>query len=346
MHRRRISLADKLKIKEEYNRFPEKTHDEFADWAKHEFKLTKRLDRSTVSKILKYPVVETCHLARKAKFECKYPDMETELYEWIKFWEDLKIPLVDSNVIVEKAIQLLAQKGIETALSNGWLDRFKRRYNIKSRRLYGESASTDIDVVNSGRAEMLNFVKADIFNMDETAFFCCLVPSKRMSTKPFNRRKQNKKRITVAITSNVAGTCKPPLLFVGSANRSRCFGRASPCELGVQYTSTKKAWMTRSVFGSWLEKFNAQMCAEKRHVILLLDNASSHRYEGELSNTSIAMLPPNTTSSLQPQDAGVIRSFKAKLSRMKTQDTIRKAEKLLQTVVQGEIVKNEDPRHN
>ncbi|CAK4106295.1 unnamed protein product, partial [Aphanomyces euteiches] len=67
---------------------------------------------------------------------------------------------------------------------------------------------------------------------------------------------------------------------------------------------------------------------------------------GELSNTSIAMLPPNTTSSLQPQDAGVIRSFKAKLSRMKTQDTIRKAEKLLQTVVQGEIVKNEDPRHN
>ncbi|CAK4287637.1 unnamed protein product, partial [Aphanomyces euteiches] len=44
------------------------------------------------------------------------------------------------------------------------------------------------------------------------------------------------------------------------------------------------------------------------------------------------MLPPNTTSSLQPQDAGVIRSFKAKLSRMKTQDTIRKAEKLLQTV--------------
>ncbi|KAH9078292.1 hypothetical protein Ae201684P_019383 [Aphanomyces euteiches] len=149
-----------------------------------------------------------------------------------------------------------------------------------------------------------NFAKADIYNMDETSYFYCSVPTKCMSTKPFNGRKQNKKRITIAITTNASGTCKPPLLFVGPADRPRCFRGATPEELEVQYASSKKAWMTRSVFGSWVQNFNSEMCAEGRHVLLLLDNASSHQYEGELSNTSIAMLPPNTTSFLQPQDAG------------------------------------------
>ncbi|KAF0744692.1 hypothetical protein Ae201684P_018836 [Aphanomyces euteiches] len=177
-----------------------------------------------------------------------------------------------------------------------------------------------------------NFAKADIYNMDETSYFYCSVPTKCMSTKSFNGRKQNKKRITIAITTNASGTCKPPLLFVGPADRPRCFRGATPEELEVQYASSKKAWMTRSVFGSWVQNFNSEMCAEGRHVLLLLDNASSHQYEGELSNTSIAMLPPNTTSFLQPQDAGVIRSFKAKISRVKTQSTIQKAEDLLQRV--------------
>ncbi|CAK4109870.1 unnamed protein product [Aphanomyces euteiches] len=84
MHHQRISLADKLKIKAEYDRFPEKTHGELAEWVKEELKLKKRLDRSTISKILKSQVQETFHLSRKADIPSKFPTMETELYEWIK----------------------------------------------------------------------------------------------------------------------------------------------------------------------------------------------------------------------------------------------------------------------
>ncbi|CAK4101312.1 unnamed protein product [Aphanomyces euteiches] len=84
MQRQRISLADKLKIKAEYNRNPEKTHEVLAEWAKEELKLTKRLDRSTISKILKSQVQDTFHLSRKANIPSKFPAMETELYEWIK----------------------------------------------------------------------------------------------------------------------------------------------------------------------------------------------------------------------------------------------------------------------
>ncbi|KAH9106202.1 hypothetical protein AeMF1_018118 [Aphanomyces euteiches] len=323
MLRQRITIADKIKIKEEHPRHPEKTHEELSKWAKDEFKLSKCLDRSTISKILKYEVREHVNLSCKSYIGCKFPVMEQELYQWIKVWEDLKIPIVDGNMILEKGMQLLQQHNVQSSLSNGWLDRFKKRYNIKSRRLYGRAQLI---------IETRNFEKRDIFNMDETAYFYCTTPSKSMTTKAFKGRKSSKKRITVAITSNTDGCAKPPLLFVGATNQPRCFQGARPDELGLQYASAKKGWMTRTVFGNWVQNFNAEMAAENRHVLLLLDNASSHQYEGDLSNTSIVMLPPNTTSHLQPQDAGVVRSFKAKISKLKAQSTIQKAENLLATV--------------
>ncbi|KAI0992064.1 hypothetical protein K3495_g16122, partial [Podosphaera aphanis] len=49
---------------------------------------------------------------------------------------------------------------------------------------------------------------------------------------------------------------------------------------------------------------------EQRHVLLLLDNAPSHIPNGlELSNVEIQFLPPNTTSRMQPMDAGAVDKF-------------------------------------
>jgi aspartyl/asparaginyl beta-hydroxylase (cupin superfamily) len=56
------------------------------------------------------------------------------------------------------------------------------------------------------------------------------------------------------------------------------------------------------------------MCKEDRHVLLLVDNASSHM-DFNLSHVKIHFLPPNTTAELQPLDAGIIRSFKAHYRR-------------------------------
>lgn len=55
------------------------------------------------------------------------------------------------------------------------------------------------------------------------------------------------------------------------------------------------------------------MRREGRNVLLILDNASSYA-SGDLAltNVRIAKLPPNTTPCLQPLDAGVIASFKAR----------------------------------
>lgn len=65
---------------------------------------------------------------------------------------------------------------------------------------------------------------------------------------------------------------------------------------------------------------------EGRHILLLLDNASSHRINETPSNIQIKMLPPNTTAFLQPQDAGIIASLKAWIKRRQTKHALEMEE--------------------
>jgi DDE superfamily endonuclease len=70
--------------------------------------------------------------------------------------------------------------------------------------------------------------------------------------------------------------------------------------------------MTSIFFETYLRQFNAHI--GRTHgdkVLLLIDNAPNHAFEHlTLSHIEICPLPPNTTSKLQPLDAGIISSFK------------------------------------
>ena len=49
----------------------------------------------------------------------------------------------------------------------------------------------------------------------------------------------------------------------------------------------------------------------ERQILLYMDNVSSHvASDVSLSNVTIKFLPANTTSCLQPLDAGIIKTFK------------------------------------
>ncbi len=70
--------------------------------------------------------------------------------------------------------------------------------------------------------------------------------------------------------------------------------------------------MQTNLFHHWLGKLNTNMRCARRHILLLLDNASTHTEPSTpLSNIRIHYFPPNTTAHLQPCDAGLIHSFKA-----------------------------------
>ncbi|KAF0683776.1 Aste57867_24160 [Aphanomyces stellatus] len=66
------------------------------------------------------------------------------------------------------------------------------------------------------------------------------------------------------------------------------------------------------------------MKAANRRVLLLLDNASSHKCVGvDLTHVRVLLLPPNTTAWLQQMDAGIIASFKCHYKRHQMDNVIK-----------------------
>ncbi|KAF0702727.1 hypothetical protein AaE_015751 [Aphanomyces astaci] len=191
-----------------------------------------------------------------------------------------------------------------------------------------EAGSTPPETVEAGRAEMqtitTGYEPADIYNMDETSFFYCLSPHRSITRNRVPGTKKSKKRITLALTSNADGSHMVDPLFIGSAMRPRCFGGQTGAELGFDYHSSKKAWMNGGIFNSYLDAMNTKMVEQGRRILMLVDNAPPHQVNADtqLTNVSIRMLPPNTTAYLQPQDAGFIASFKAKVKQRQLQNAL------------------------
>ena len=66
-----------------------------------------------------------------------------------------------------------------------------------------------------------------------------------------------------------------------------------------------------------LNIFNKQLVKQERRILLFIDNVSSHdpTLKDKFSNINIIFLPKNTTSRLQPLDAGIIKNFKVHYRR-------------------------------
>ncbi|XP_066150292.1 tigger transposable element-derived protein 4-like [Euwallacea fornicatus] len=103
---------------------------------------------------------------------------------------------------------------------------------------------------------------------------------------------------------------KEPLLIIGKAARPRAFKNIDLNKLPVMWKFNKKAWMTVDIMTEWLRDFDRQMGAQKRQILLFLDNACSHPKEINLKNIKLCFLPPNCTSVCQPLDQGIIKNFK------------------------------------
>ena len=77
----------------------------------------------------------------------------------------------------------------------------------------------------------------------------------------------------------------------------------------VTYRSNKHGWMTTPIFTEFLNSLNNKMKWQNRHILMFLDNCSSHPHV-ELSNIKLVFYPKNTTSRLQAMDQGVIANLK------------------------------------
>jgi len=114
------------------------------------------------------------------------------------------------------------------------------------------------------------------------------------------------------LTYNANGTKKLPPLFIHHYENPRALFGKKKENLPVQYYWNKTAWMQVSIWNDFLKKLNIQMYRENRKILLLVDNAPTHAINNPelLTHIKVHFLPPNTTSHLQPLDAGIIHSFK------------------------------------
>ena len=83
--------------------------------------------------------------------------------------------------------------------------------------------------------------------------------------------------------------------------------------------------MILEIFSNWLEDINKKFARENRKVLFFIDNCTAH-CDLELSNVKIFLYPANCTSTLQPLDQSIIRSFKVLYTKRLIQSILSRIE--------------------
>lgn len=276
--------------------------------------------KTQIQKIIQDKHLIQTEIASGSNLEKKYAkvrktgneDLNLTMFEWFCEVRSRNIPIT-GKLIQEKARGLAVERGMhDFKASNGWLESFKRRNNIRSAVISGEANDVDQSTVDDWTRCLSSicegYAPQNIFNADETGLYYRALPNKSMTVKGQTNRggKNSKERITVLLCCSATGEKMKPFI-IGKSQHPRCFrGKTIP----NMYAANKNSWMTSALFKMWLGKLNNKMKAEGRNILLFLDRCTAHP-DVELSHVKLRFLPPNTTARLQPCDAGIIRAVKA-----------------------------------
>ena len=86
----------------------------------------------------------------------------------------------------------------------------------------------------------------------------------------------SKDRLSLLLCMNLTGTDKLPPLLIGKAARPHALRRKGVGLSKVNHYHNSSGRMTAVVFEHWLDKWNEIVARQQRHILLLIDNASSH----------------------------------------------------------------------
>lgn len=188
-------------------------------------------------------------------------DLEEALYVWFSWSVKSGIPMT-GPLIQAKALELFTELEIEKkfSASSGWLNYWKKKYNVKSYSICGEKMSADIAGAQLFKEEFDEELSAEeeyqlcqIFNADETGLNYKMMLRRTLAEKSTNISglKQNKERVTVMTCSNADGGLKLPLVVIGKAARPRAIKDIPKTSLHVYYAGQRSAWMSCQIFEDW-----------------------------------------------------------------------------------------------
>ncbi len=330
-----LTNAQRLEICRQKDQNPRVTQTALAAWAKDKFNLAKAPTQATISHVLskkrQYEAMGASELDAKRPRMATCQQLDTALANWV-FQCQARGVAISSDLIKAKGKAFSEQLNLTDKapeFSNGWLESFQKRYGLKAHVLHGESGSADTAAIETSmpriRGRLSKYSLKDIYNMDETGLFYRMAPDRTIAQRQIEGSKKDKSRLTIALAANADGSHKIKPFIIGHACKPRAFQKKTGEQLGFYYRANAKAWMTGVLFQEWLRKMDGTMRSANRKVLLLLDNAPAHFMPNEeLSNVELLMLPPNTTSKIQPMDAGIIAAFKRRYRRFQLHDALDK----------------------
>ncbi len=279
-----------------------------------------------VSKILKKKNIEEAfdsshNNKRKHISHGRMDQLEGKLHDWIIKTSNKGFPISGPTIIAkaEEMSRALPSSSLGDSIrfSGGWLDKFQKRFNLQFKKFHGERRAADEAAAKDWLENILPdlleaYPPANFFNADETGIFY-----KRLADRGFvqggkkpSGGKAAKDQLSVLITCNMDGSEKKKLLVIGKSKKPRGFPRDFST-LPVQYENSKNAWMISNIFTKFLKGWDQELQHADRKIVLLLDNFSGHPHiEDELTHIRLEFMPLNTTSIIQPADAGIIKTLK------------------------------------
>ena len=288
---------------------------------------------------------------RKRAWDEKLMKMERFLALWIERKEK-EGSSVDKRQIKQQAKSFYEVICLKTNVpvgnfhaSNGWLQRFLKRKEIKKLGYSGETASADANAAKefpSILKEMIDegkFHPDCIYNMDEAGLMYKMPPKSMFVAKQIKKargRKADKARMTVLFCCNLTGSHKMKPLIIHTAKHPRCYRHLKDMsQAPVHWMTTKNGWMSSSTCRAWLfdcfvpdARWKCEQLGIPFNVMLIMDNCPAHpHYLTDLHpNVKIVFLPPKTTSIVQPLDQEFIGNVKAKYQKLVYEDLRLKTE--------------------
>ena len=137
----------------------------------------------------------------------------------------LRIYILGGPQIAEKGRQIAAALGKpEFKGSNGWLEKWKKCYNLTQFSICGESGTVSGETVDSWKERLpeilQGYKKENILNLDETGCFWKALPDRGFGQrgKECKGGKKSKHRLTVAFIVSAAGIKEKPVCIWKSEN--------------------------------------------------------------------------------------------------------------------------------
>lgn len=251
----------------------------------------------------------------------KYKEIDAEVWKFFLNCREKRIPV--NGPILQRHAQIVATRLSlpDFSASNGWLESFIDRHQLKMANLHGESADVNPETCDQWLErlpELLDsYALEDIYNCDKTSIWFRTVPTKSLihSTENASGVKLLKDRFTVLLTASATGK-KEKMWVIGKSKKPRSFPKyESDYSTAFTYKSNKRGWMTSDIFQEYINWLNNKMKIQGRKILLLLDNCPAHPPLA-VSNVKLLFLPKNTTAKLQPLDQGIIAWLKQRYKKL------------------------------